>query len=392
MIKDIEIRNFRCFEDTKIEGFERVNLIGGKNNAGKTALLEALLVADDPDSLLALKDLRRESPEISQSLPDQMLENLYFKQETDRPIYLEIQSDNEIITDTLISLYKKSSDLSEELLDNLEISESIHRVLRTFIERGDYIPPILEVENFTKDISTLEISDDSHDHYLLFVDTKAYIKAFVGSGLFYPFTEQYEGLHNLPIVPVFTNRSGAEIAQDYERLILLGKEEQQREVLKAFQILDPQIEKIESFSIGSPNLYLTRKGDKRLPIALFGDAINRLIRIILKLLNSRNSILLIDEIENGIHYTNQREFWKMLFRLAKELDTQIFATTHSIEMIRAFADVGLEHYPDQGAYFELARSQRSHKIIGVKRDFELLDYSLNNQGRVRGETLEDVRK
>jgi len=38
MIKDIEISNFRCFEHTKIEGFERVNLIGGKNNSGKTAL------------------------------------------------------------------------------------------------------------------------------------------------------------------------------------------------------------------------------------------------------------------------------------------------------------------------------------------------------------------
>ena len=44
MIKDIEISNFRCFEHTKIEGFERVNLIGGKNNSGKPVLLEALIV------------------------------------------------------------------------------------------------------------------------------------------------------------------------------------------------------------------------------------------------------------------------------------------------------------------------------------------------------------
>ena len=43
MLKEIEIQNFRCFEHIKISGFERVNLIGGKNNAGKTALLEALL-------------------------------------------------------------------------------------------------------------------------------------------------------------------------------------------------------------------------------------------------------------------------------------------------------------------------------------------------------------
>lgn len=39
MLENIEIQNFRCFEDTKILGFKRVNLIGGKNNAGKTAFL-----------------------------------------------------------------------------------------------------------------------------------------------------------------------------------------------------------------------------------------------------------------------------------------------------------------------------------------------------------------
>ncbi|MDJ0560701.1 MAG: AAA family ATPase, partial [Microcystis sp. M53599_WE4] len=48
MIKDIEISNFRCFEHTKIEGFERVNLIGGKNNSGKTALLEAIFLYSYP--------------------------------------------------------------------------------------------------------------------------------------------------------------------------------------------------------------------------------------------------------------------------------------------------------------------------------------------------------
>ena len=41
-IREIEIKNFKCFEDFKAEGFGRVNLIGGKNNVGKTALMEAL--------------------------------------------------------------------------------------------------------------------------------------------------------------------------------------------------------------------------------------------------------------------------------------------------------------------------------------------------------------
>jgi len=43
-IKNIEIKNFKCFENFKAEGFGRVNLIGGKNNVGKTAFMEAAYV------------------------------------------------------------------------------------------------------------------------------------------------------------------------------------------------------------------------------------------------------------------------------------------------------------------------------------------------------------
>jgi AAA15 family ATPase/GTPase len=158
------------------------------------------------------------------------------------------------------------------------------------------------------------------------------------------------------------------------------------EVLKAFQILDYSIESVDSFSIGEPTLYLRRKGEKRLPLSLFGDAINRVAEIILKLVNSEHKILLIDEIENGIHHTSQREFWRVLFRLAVELDTQIFATTHSLEMLQAFADVGLE--PNQecsSAYFELARKLKTNQIIGSRLDLETLSYAIEHQEGVRGE-------
>ncbi|WP_049802644.1 AAA family ATPase [Gloeothece verrucosa] len=107
----------------------------------------------------------------------------------------------------------------------------------------------------------------------------------------------------------------------------------------------------------------------------------------INLIDVKNGILLIDEIENGIHYLNQREFWLHLFKLAKALDVQIFATTHSLEMIKAFADVGLKEYPEEAAYIELARHPKTHQIIGIKRDMETLDYALEHEKGVglRGE-------
>lgn len=49
-IKNIEIKNFKCFKDFKAEGFGRVNLIGGKNNVGKTAFMEAVYIIFDTKS------------------------------------------------------------------------------------------------------------------------------------------------------------------------------------------------------------------------------------------------------------------------------------------------------------------------------------------------------
>ena len=43
-LTDIEIKEFKCFTDFKASGFKRVNLIGGKNNIGKTVFMEACFI------------------------------------------------------------------------------------------------------------------------------------------------------------------------------------------------------------------------------------------------------------------------------------------------------------------------------------------------------------
>ncbi|HEY9706121.1 MAG TPA: AAA family ATPase, partial [Allocoleopsis sp.] len=117
------------------------------------------------------------------------------------------------------------------------------------------------------------------------------------------------------------------------------------------------------------------------------DAVNRAAMIILKLINNKQNILLIDEIENGIHYTAQKELWRTLFRLSLELNVQIFATTHSLEMIKSFTEVGLENEKNQalGGYFELTKHFKSQQIIGIKRDLDTLDYAIEHSKGVRGE-------
>ncbi len=333
MLKEIEIQNFRCFEQIKISGFERINLIGGKNNAGKTALLEALFlnVVPHASSLAILRELRKEPSEVIEYMANRTWNNLFYALNKDIFIVIIGKQENNTIR---VEIQLEINSLKSSLIFKSRIQEDISSWLSTKVPAGD--------------LSNFRISN-----------------------------------REVPIIPSFIMISGRELTEAYDRARLDDKDS---EVLKAFQIIDPAIESVESFSIGEPTLYLRRKGEKRLPLSLFGDAMNRVAEIILKLVNSEHKILLIDEIENGIHYTSQREFWRFLFRLAVELDTQIFATTHSLEMLQAFADVGLELEQECSiAYFEMARKLKTNQIIGSRLDLETLNYALEHKEGVRGE-------
>ena len=83
MIEDIEITNFRCFDRLKVSGCKRINLISGKNNVGKTALLESIFLNSTPtkDTIFSLGDLRKQFGSFQKALPQRMWSNFFFQQD-----------------------------------------------------------------------------------------------------------------------------------------------------------------------------------------------------------------------------------------------------------------------------------------------------------------------
>ena len=92
------------------------------------------------------------------------------------------------------------------------------------------------------------------------------------------------------------------------------------------------------------------------PLKSLGDGALRLFGVALALANSRDGFLLIDEAENGIHHSVQRDYWRMVLQTAHENNVQVLATTHSWDCVTGFAQAASELEDVEGVLVRLSRS------------------------------------
>ncbi len=360
MIQKIAISHFRCFRETEIDGFTRVNLIGGLNNAGKTAFLEALLLNGSPtlDTLLLLRQQRGESDLYAKEFPANTWDYLFYGQDKDKTIKLTTDWGKELNSVVTIDCYGKNED----------ISKLKYKLLGYDLGKGKNYAFLRFVANKKTTLSAI-LSDEIgiYEHEIFYGDNSNYSSSRI---------------FNINLIPAQSKQSGAELAKAFSKAARINKTHL---VKKALQLVDSTISEINVSVFNGINLMLSREGENAMPVSMFGDAINKIVHIILTVINNNSSILLIDEIENGIHYTVQRQFWKYLFTLAKEFDIQIFATTHSLEMIQAFAEVASLNHKEDAAYFEFIRHIKTQEIDANRHKIDTLKYELNNHLTIRGE-------
>lgn len=114
-------------------------------------------------------------------------------------------------------------------------------------------------------------------------------------------------------------------------------------VIALLQKFDSRINALE---VINGNVFLGMDGMAELiPVAMAGDGMKRYLNIIAAAANPRTNIILIDEIDNGLHYSVYMKLWEALFALAVETNKQIFVTTHSKETLQKLNQT-LEEHPD----------------------------------------------
>ncbi|MDR0927590.1 MAG: AAA family ATPase [Ignavibacteria bacterium] len=174
-----------------------------------------------------------------------------------------------------------------------------------------------------------------------------------------------------PINLHYTSSNIGDISVDEQRLWdNIALTNKKYDVIAALKILEPRIEDIH---FGANCSVIVRLSGVEAPVSLrsMGGGINHILSIALNLVCSDNGIVLIDEIENGLHFREIEKLWQFIFTLAEKLDTQVFITTHSADIILSFTKI-LNEQPNSAIGQVLRIDRKKEKIKAVMMDADAL--------------------
>lgn len=337
MLKSLHIKNYRNLKDFRLDSVDRVNLITGKNNTGKSTLLEAIVIYATKGNPANLEQILEQHGELMRQSVRQ-----YGRKFTEEEYYKALSS---LFTNRIAGFEPEDYISIGEIEDNLfkELPVSTGSVVLRFVkyfnelrksEEGNLFRQriIFEDEKLKEDLKLgFQISINNVYERLYPLDNFNFRQLGYGERVN---TNNHQFIKTANIDRKINS-------QLFDEITLTDKE---RFVIDALRIIEPQTERIafvENDSRISERVAVIKlKNSKDIyPLKSMGDGINRILTIILALINSEDGFLMIDEFENGLHYTVQEQLWRIIFKLSVDLNVQVFATTHSEDCISGFERV-----------------------------------------------------
>lgn len=312
MFTSLEITNFRAFQSLKIDGLRRINIFGGKNSAGKTCFLEACELLLAPEPLRPAFQNRRRGIIM---LPSTSTEG---KSEVDDPWGPLFHRSPANGTVSIQGIWK-GDQVQTELSTRFQLNESNQTVL--LAKQNPAV--LLSLQQWHQAGRILRI--------------KTTLNGAPAEALVYPSMDgSWNWSYNLaPYVPVACVwaqvQESEKIEDQFGQILREGRESRLVDCLKN---LLPDLQQLIAIPKNDRStIYAAFGNGDRYPVSILGDGIMRVLRILLAGLAWRGGIWLIDEIENGIHYSVLPDVWRTIVETAKSMDKQVFCTTHSQEMV-----------------------------------------------------------
>ena len=357
MIESIQFQNFRGFSKLRMDDVKQITLISGMNNVGKSSILDGLFLFLDhvaPESFAKLNSFRG-FPPVSE--PKYLWEPVFHNLNTDEPVQIELKMDgspaNLCYSRDESYIVPEDAGIPRNVLNQFISSTQTSYSLKFQYSFGDY----KEIGHFVANSSGL----------LRNIDTTLEGNRILSM----PFTQFINSIivHN-----------GGDLTTWIGDVELNGRKDELIEILR---LIEPSISDITTImtSTGGAQIYVKSNGSL-LPIKLAGDGLNNFLFIVLSIMAHPNSLILIDEIETGIHYSAYEDLWKTISTTAKKYNCQIIATTHSYECIVGAID-GIEKsdLTNSFCYFRIDRENKNS--MAYRYSDELLRTAVDTNLEVR---------
>ncbi|MDP3063753.1 MAG: AAA family ATPase [Chloroflexota bacterium] len=346
------VKNFRGFRELTVGPLGRVNLIAGKNNVGKTALLEALWWHSGPD------------------LPDIGMRVDAFRG-------LPLHDPQEFLWDLFLGFDPHTT---IELGAVGDWGDGL-RQLRVTIRERKTTRVALGEEAVGGGLRSSDPAAGAREELALeYIDETG--NAFASRG--WRIVQQaglivQEGMEkeqqNVPgrpvsvYIPARRPPKPDEDAGRFGKIQVAGAEARIIEILRH---VDSRINRLLIIPIRDVPVVHADIGLPRLiPLPLLGDGMARLLSLAVSFDTAKGGLLLVDEVENGFHYTVMKQVWASIAELARVYDVQVFATTHSEECVRS----AHEAFQEKSPY-----DFRLHRLERVDKDLRVVTYSQQTLG------------
>lgn len=347
MFNSLEIERFRGIRHSKIEGLKRINLFFGKNNCGKSSLLDSVfLIAGMSNPKLPLNiNLLRSYKKFDKS--DMQLD--FYGLDISSPIV--IKAENEEKRELNISVVKSTKNKVDLLGEDnkvgstdaenayglelkCKLNDKVVESAIVFTKTGDKYEPELTLDSDYNEGLTCRYLSPAYDFYT-----------------------SLEGLRNAI------------------------KNKDEGFLLDALRLIEP---KLNDVMLSQDEILVDIGMGKRIPINMMGDGARKILSILSTIYECKNGIILIDEISNGFHYSVMKGLWQCILSAAEKNNVQVFATTHDIDSIRGLRDAVLPIDPesDKVACFKLQKT-KDDELKSYHYSLGSVDYSINQEIEIR---------
>ena len=325
LYSSVLITGYRGLESFKLNGLGRINLLVGTNNSGKTSILECIELLRSAGNVHVLMGILGRRGEWG------------YSSDEERHDYLDVThlfANHELPSKFVVEGFSAHT--------RSHLSWSNRATVAVTDLRSSQLP-IMEDDSMEE--------DEQLALHVNWSDAREEFKAGVTSeGLLrWPWARRMSRFRDNASESVQFIRTNGMTTLDVVRLfddIVLTEQEQH--VTEALRIIDRSIERIASVGIerrpyvreGPGGVVLKLRGvPYRVPIGSAGDGMWRMLGLALALSNAKGGVLLVDEIDTGLHYSVMENMWRMVSERAVALDVQVFATTHSRDCYESLAAV-----------------------------------------------------